>query len=57
MTGFGLTRQGKYRALEALEGAGLIEVHRSGKRSIGVTLLCAAGETPQAIISRKQYRQ
>ena len=51
---FGLSRQAKYRALEALERAGLIKVHRSGKRSISVTLLCAAGETPEAILNRKQ---
>ena len=51
---FGLSRQAKYRALKALEDAGLIEVHRSGKRSISITLLCAAGETPEAILSRKQ---
>ena len=51
---FGLSRQAKYRALEALERAGLIKAHRSGKRSISVTLLCAAGETPEAILNRKQ---
>jgi hypothetical protein len=51
---FGLTRQDKYRGLEALEGAGLIKVERSGKRSIKVTLLCAAGETPEDIRLQKR---
>ena len=32
----------------------LVQYHRSGKRSISVTLLCAAGETPEAILNRKQ---
>jgi hypothetical protein len=49
----GLSRYAKYRALAALERAGPIEVHRSGKRSISVTLLCAAGETPEAILNRR----
>ena len=51
---FGISRYAKYRALEALERAGLIKAHRSGKRSISVTLLCPAGETPEAILNRTQ---
>ena len=46
----GISRYAKYRALSELEKAGLIEVHRSGKRSVSVTLLCTAGETPEAIL-------
>ena len=50
---FGLTRHDKYRGLQALEEARLIEVKRSGKRSMIVTLLCAAGESSEEIMEKK----
>jgi hypothetical protein len=36
---FGITRQAKYRALRALESAGLVKVHPRGRKSSEVTLL------------------
>jgi hypothetical protein len=39
LDGFGITRQAKYRALEALEAAGLISVQRRPKKSPLVTIL------------------
>ena len=39
LDGFGITRQAKYRALEALEAAGLVSVERRPKKSPIVTIL------------------
>jgi hypothetical protein len=39
LKGFGITRQAKYRALEALATAGLISVERRPKKSPIVTIL------------------
>jgi hypothetical protein len=39
LTGFGLTRQAKYRALDSLEAAGLISVERRPKESPVVTIV------------------
>jgi hypothetical protein len=39
LDGFGITRQAKYRALEALEAAGLISVERRPKKGPVVTIL------------------
>jgi hypothetical protein len=43
LKGFGITRQAKYRALDALEAAGLISVRRPGKKSPEITILNPTG--------------
>ena len=39
-------RKTKYRGLRSLEQAGLISTRQQGRRSVEVTILCAAGEAP-----------
>jgi hypothetical protein len=41
---WGVIRSIKYRALDRLEAAGLITVHKRGKRSLGVTVLSGIGD-------------
>ena len=39
-------RKTKHRGLRSLEQAGLISTRQQGRRSVEVTILCTAGETP-----------